>query len=270
MSDSNLTIGATFDKAQLDAAIAEGQAAIAKLPDTFNLSFNEMSAVSKRALKQISDDTKAATANISEQWRATAAAAAAYTSAQQEVRAASRLVADGTIDQTAALNLLAAAKQKAAAASVALGLAEKEAAASATEDAGASTLAAAADARMQYGMAYGAARIASYAGGVGSLGYAIGGVAGRMESIAPLLADAFLVAAPIAFADVVYNIANGIKQWYDNEVLLKQFNDDLMKSSEQAASAAASKNWEYIQSLIEVRRALGDDAGAVKILQDNI
>jgi len=132
MSDTNLTIGAVFDKAQLDSAMAEGSAAIQAIPDTFNLAFKEMSATSQRAMAQISSDTKAAAVNISDQWKTVANATAQYNAALKEVRAATRLVASDTGDQAASLDLLAAAKKRAAEASTVLSKAEKDAAGTAS------------------------------------------------------------------------------------------------------------------------------------------
>ena len=131
---SNLTIGATFDKAALDASMAEAQGSINAIPETFNLAFQEVSSAGKRALGQISADTKAAAASISEEWRNVAAASAVYTDAQKEVRAASRLVASGSDDEATSLGLLAAAKKHAADASAQLALAEKAAAGTAVKE----------------------------------------------------------------------------------------------------------------------------------------
>lgn len=270
MSDTNFTIGASFDKAQLDAAVAEGTAAIQKLPDSFNLAFANMSSSAKRAMAQISSDTQNAAANVSAQMRNAAAATVEYRAALQEVRAATRLASDGSVNQADALAVLAAAQDRAVAAAAQLATAQGAHAEAAGVDAAATDAAAVADERMQYAMAYGTARIASYAGGVGSLGYALGSVLGRMQSVAPLLAATFEVAAPIAFAAIVGEIVAKFQKWYDDTVLLKGQLSDLLASDYQTAAQAVSTHWQLIQRQIAEARSSGHADIAAQLLQEHI
>lgn len=134
-ADNNFTIGATFDKSQLDASMAEGAAAINQIPQAFDVAFKEVSATTTRALRQISEETRSAAAFIGQDWIEVAAATQEYTAAQREVRAASKLAADGSLNEAESLSVLAAAKQRAAAASASLNAAEGEATTTAAKEA---------------------------------------------------------------------------------------------------------------------------------------
>lgn len=199
-----------------------------------------------------------------------AEASAALKDAQGEMAAILSAVG-GTIDQNnAAWGIYAAAEQRAAEASEYLAAAAKDASAAVEAMAASQGNATSSATALGGAESYASARIAAAAAGVGQMGYALGSVARNSTVLGPILQGLFPVLAAGAFADIIWHIADGVKNWYDNAVLLKQLNADLLTASEGAARAAAARNWEYVESLIGVQKAMGKDAEAVETLRSRI
>lgn len=114
MPESNLKIGATFDKSQIDEGFdASGQAAqnwTAKL----NILFDSAAGTSKRAFKSISDDAKSMAASVTTEQGRIAEATRAVAIANNDVRQSMVLLKAGTVDEKSAMDLLAASQQQAA------------------------------------------------------------------------------------------------------------------------------------------------------------
>jgi hypothetical protein len=143
MPDNTFTIGATVNVAELQAGMNAGAEAVQESLDKMLVAFSEASPAAARAVAKISDDTRAAAVNVDEGWQRMARATLVYNAALKEVSAASYLARKAGEDDAAAMNLLAAAKQKAAMASIELKAAEA-AQAEAAEEAAAAEAAAAA------------------------------------------------------------------------------------------------------------------------------
>src|SRR5690348_9981606 len=128
MPDNSFTIGATVDVAELQAGMNAGAEAVKQSLDKMMLSFQEASPAAARAVARISGDKRAAAADVDESWQRVAKATLDYNSALKEVSAATYLARKSGEDDAGALNLLAAAKEKAALASRELASAQKAAA----------------------------------------------------------------------------------------------------------------------------------------------
>jgi len=205
------------------------------------------------------------------------AASAAVKAAIADQNAIFKQVGGQVAENSAAYGMYQEATQRVAAAQAELAAAMARAAAAGQTEAAAMGELAASHAAAATGAnalgsaeAYASTRIAASAAGVGSLGYALGSVVRSSATLGPILRAAFPVLAAGAFADIIYQIASAFKKWYDNAILLKQLNQDLLAASESSANAAAAKNWEYVESVVALRRALGDESGAVRELQANI
>lgn len=124
MPDNTFTIGATVNVAELQAGMNAGAEAVQQSLDKMLVAFSEASPAAARAVARISDDTRAAAVSVDEGWQRMARATLVYNAALKEVSAASYLARKAGLDDAAAMNLLAAAKEKAAVASIELKAAE--------------------------------------------------------------------------------------------------------------------------------------------------
>jgi hypothetical protein len=125
----NLNIGAVVDVETLKSGMQAGVEGVKSSTQAMAVSFEELSTQAARAVRQISEDTKLAATSISSDWVKAAEASAVYSKAQQEVRAASVLVKQTAGEDANALNLLAAAQQRAALATSERAIAQRTAAA---------------------------------------------------------------------------------------------------------------------------------------------
>lgn len=234
MSDRDLRVTTSVDLSGVSAGMASAQATVEQAAASMRTSFTgvkEATDALKAAQQEMADIVAAVGGTINEQ----NAAWGIYSQAQQQAAAATEFLASAQVEQAAAADTASAAND-----------------------------------RLQYGMAYGTARIASYAGGVGSLGYALGSVAGRAEGLAPILAALFPVVAAAAVADIVYQIADGVKKWYDNAVLLKGQLSDLLGLDYQSAAQAAQTSWQVLQQRIAALRSGGEAEKAVDLLRQHV
>lgn len=124
MADNSFTIGATVDVAELQAGMNAGAETVQEALDKMLVSFQEASPAAARAVARISEDTRAAAVDVGESWQRMARASLAYNASLKEVSAATYLARKSGEDDAAALNLLAAAKEKAALASKELAAAQ--------------------------------------------------------------------------------------------------------------------------------------------------
>lgn len=194
--------------------------------------------------------------------------------AQQQVMAQYPNMADLVAEADARV---AAAKQELAAASAAAGgaVADQAAAmqggaAAATEYAGATDAATASTEAMTGAMAYGTIRAGAMAAGMGSMGYVFGRIGAQASGVANVMAAIFPAVVAGAIIDGIVRISQAVEKWYQDDIQLKAVNDDLLASAETGAKAAAAANWQYVNSVIALRRAMGDTAGAQAELQRNI
>src|SRR5882724_10110279 len=120
MPDNSFTIGATVDVAEVQAGMTAASEVTQESLDKMLVSFQEASTGTARAVAKISDDTRAAAVVVEASWKEVAQSTLAYQSALKEVSAATYLARKAGVDDAAAVNLMAAAKQKAALASAEL------------------------------------------------------------------------------------------------------------------------------------------------------
>lgn len=135
MPDNSFTIGATVDVAEIQAGMTAASEVTQESLDKMLVSFQEASTGAARAVAKISDDTRAAALEVDASWKQVAEATLAYNAALKEVSAATYLARKAGADDAAAVNLLAAAKEKAALASAELSAAQKAATVSAEVEA---------------------------------------------------------------------------------------------------------------------------------------
>lgn len=123
--NSNLRVGAIVETDQVQAGLATNAESIKKFADGVAVEFTEMSSKTARAMRQVGEDTKLAAQTVGVEFKKVAEASVVYSKAMSQVRAATVLAKDVTVDQTESLALLAAAKERAAAAAMQLAEAEK-------------------------------------------------------------------------------------------------------------------------------------------------
>ena len=114
MNQSNLKIGATFDKVNLDEGFSQSGQTAQQWSDKLNILFNSVGGTSKRALKAISDDTKSMAATVTTEQKRIAEATRAVAIANNDVRQSMVLLKAGTVDGKTEMDLLAASQQKTA------------------------------------------------------------------------------------------------------------------------------------------------------------
>ena len=136
--DGVVSIGATFDKTNVDAGLGETQEMVKASMEAISVSVTEAGAKTKAAWKGISDDVKAAADSVTAESLKVAESSRAVAAAQADVRRAVTLTRDAAIPAAESMAVLAAAQTKLAAeqaASAAASKAQSAAVAAAAEEA---------------------------------------------------------------------------------------------------------------------------------------
>ena len=134
---ANLQIGATVDVGAINQGMQFIQEVTRAATQNIGISFEEVSAKTKMAMRGLSDDVKTAAENVSRESIKVAEATRAQAEAFADLRRATVITRDSQTDATLAAKLLAAAQEKAAAATAEKAEAQKlaaEAAARAAEE----------------------------------------------------------------------------------------------------------------------------------------
>src|SRR5690242_8402720 len=109
---SNLRIGATVDKAQLEQGLAAVQDLTQKTTQALAVSFEEASSRSRTAMKNLSDDVRTAAENVSAETLRIAEATRAQSEAYADLARARILAHDVKIAPEVSTPILGAAQEK--------------------------------------------------------------------------------------------------------------------------------------------------------------
>lgn len=128
---ANLNIGATVDVGAINEGMQDVVGVTRAATENLGISFEEVAAKTKSAMRNLSDDVKAAADSVSQESIKVAEATRAQSEAFADLRRATVVTRDAQVDATLAAKLLAAAQEKAAAATAEKAEAQKIAAAAA-------------------------------------------------------------------------------------------------------------------------------------------
>lgn len=138
-SDGILSIGATVDKTGVDSGLAGIQEGVQTSVQSIAVQVEETCARTLSAWNKLSDDVKSTAQSVSDVWVKAAEDSRRLAAAQADVRRATVLVKDATLDASVTTAALAAAQQRAAeaaaAASASMAAAKAEVVAAAEEEA---------------------------------------------------------------------------------------------------------------------------------------
>jgi hypothetical protein len=124
--EGKLFIGAEVDKGAIDAGLTDVQAITRKAAEGIAISFQECSTKTRAAMRNLSEDVKAAADSVSQESIRVAEATRVQVQAMADVRRATVALKDPQVDAALSAKLLAAAQEKAALAARGLAEAEEE------------------------------------------------------------------------------------------------------------------------------------------------
>ena len=260
MPDAIISVDITANTAGLKAGLAEAGAATTAVQGPVN-----SLAAAQGRLAVATENANAIMASCGNVTQEGTAAYEAYQAAAQEVADAQAAVAAATA--------AAAASQDALSMSTA---AATEATARGTRSFMSS----------DYAMAYGTARIASYAGGLRGMGFVMARIGAMSETLQPILASMFSTAIAGTFVYLLAEGAAALKKWYDNAVLLRGALADVLnvdislgnqlQSSKyklleaEAAQARLDHQMTRYVAIVHEMQSLSPEAVSIKIKQGDL